>query len=1400
MMHLNVLRALYRWHNALALMLCINQATLCQEMELESSQDTDEGCPSFQLNSVCPCYPFEEGLHIECPYVDILTVQNVISKINRTIYSFTIYDLDKSVDVLSKELFVQPNLTSKTVVLKKLYITLSHIRDVDDSFVDLFQKHLKEINIVTSRLSAVPKEINRLLNLNQINFESNSVTEISDHAFTNLRFLQTIILKDNLVSKLSENAFYGLENCLLHLDLSENKLNAFPILPLRRLETLSILKLSFNEIANIIDKTLDLETFKLISLKQLDLSSNNIKFLGKDEFRYFIKLQVLSIYQNLLESIHGEAFKSLTELTSLDLSHNNIIYLDSDLFKYNKKIKVIDLSSNHLYNLDRIFSNLTNLQELYLSDNNILEIGDETFTSCSSLSVLNLEMNSIQEIHEDSLKNLQNLTQIYLQNNHIKSIKRNLFTNSINLDTLSLNDNLINHIDLHAFQNCDDLRELRLNNNKLKQIKKGHFENLPNLVELYLHNNSIDGIERGSFGTLEKLQHINLQNNNLKKFENVFSSPASGEFTLMTLQLNSNSISSLKNNSFNSLVHLKSLYLTDNNLNEISENIFRSLERLEQLFLIDDQVREIHSGAFRHLKMLVLLNASENQLTQLKKAVFKNLFNLEELYLSKNRISTIEPHCFEDLTRLKILDLSNNPLHVIQSNTFVFMNLVHLHLRNCSINSFENDSVVGLEKLEELNLEINVFPAETLKTFKLPNLKELKLSHNSFPDIPESAFSNFRHLQTLYLKDCKISSISEKALRSSNLLKLHLDKNQLRDLPDRVFRDVPSLKELYLNDNLFKGIPEKAFEGLKNLETLEISNNSLKYFSFSQIQFLSKLHKISLQQNLIHEVHVTPNRSNLSFLFEINLGSNTLNSLPFNFFNSLNGTVRILNLSFNRFANLSNLQLDAAINLKLLNLTGNPIQQIGDTTPAGKARNFKESCDGDASKEYSLMIEELTLQRTNLSIITSSDFCSYLNLLHLSLSRNKIQRISPGAFKNLARLLSLDLGYNRIDFIPKERFYGLADLKLLNATQNLISRLDEFPKNLKSLETLDLSYNKIEKISEGAFNNLDNLNELYLYGNWISAISPDAFSPPKKLKLLDISRNNLQNLPLNAIEPLESQIRSLKIEENPLHCGCETQRLWEWLREHKKISEAKNLRCSEPPELKGQALMEVSPPRLCQAPAVRKLTVNDVRPKSVLITWTSSPHTKVYGYRVTYQSVHSADIGKILDQNTRSSRLTNLKSNTKYTICVYGLNSWEAETVLGSNSFFKAGKLSSGPESETESVSQEGNGNWTELQSMCTEATTGVDEDNDVLAMDSNRYKEGSILTRRLGLIIGSCMGFLVFIILISVLGYLKIKKQRATAKRDPPLPPEYLSYRHFSIQGAEHLQASISQGTTTLN
>ena len=102
------------------------------------------------------------------------------------------------------------------------------------------------------------------------------------------------------------------------------------------------------------------------------------------------------------------------------------------------------------------------------------------------------------------------------------------------------------------------------------------------------------------------------------------------------------------------------------------------------------------------------------------------------------------------------------------------------------------------------------------------------------------------------------------------------------------------------------------------------------------------------------------------------------------------------------------------------------------------------------------------------------------------------------------------------------------------------------------------------------------------------------------------------------------------------------------------------------------------------------------------------------------------------------------------------------------------------------------------------------------LMTDVNGLTSGEIiksfLTRRLGIIVGCFMGIIVFFVLISVLGYLKLKSHRIeNAKRQQPIPPEFMSYRHYSMQNEELQRESCHQqqpsiisgtvlGTTTIS
>lgn len=86
--------------------------------------------------------------------------------------------------------------------------------------------------------------------------------------------------------------------------------------------------------------------------------------------------------------------------------------------------------------------------------------------------------------------------------------------------------------------------------------------------------------------------------------------------------------------------------------------------------------------------------------------------------------------------------------------------------------------------------------------------------------------------------------------------------------------------------------------------------------------------------------------------------------------------------------------------------------------------------------------------------------------------------------------------------------------------------------------------------------------------------------------------------------------------------------------------------------------------------------------------------------------------------------------------------------------------------------------------SRCTEVRTLPAEP--VQITDQNRLTDRgllhSLLTRRLGLIVGCCLGILVFIVIVSILGWLKLKKRRLdSAKRHEQQlnQVQQLNYQH---------------------
>lgn len=160
-----------------------------------------------------------------------------------------------------------------------------------------------------------------------------------------------------------------------------------------------------------------------------------------------------------------------------------------------------------------------------------------------------------------------------------------------------------------------------------------------------------------------------------------------------------------------------------------------------------------------------------------------------------------------------------------------------------------------------------------------------------------------------------------------------------------------------------------------------------------------------------------------------------------------------------------------------------------------------------------------------------------------------------------------------------------------------------------------------------------------------------------------------------------------------------------------------------------------------------------------------------------------------LNRSSNSARLIALASNTLYLICVLGVGNW----LTYQNDYNSTGSAShtliaTMANAHNEVFPEAMKGLLTEsMTSRCTQVRTlyALSSIMEMDSLSSNGFFH-SLVTRRLGLIVGCCLGILVFIVLIAVLGWLKIKKRRIEQAKRQQMPQEFLSYRSYSISQDE--------------
>ncbi|XP_014203572.1 leucine-rich repeats and immunoglobulin-like domains protein 3 isoform X2 [Copidosoma floridanum] len=388
---------------------------------------------------------------------------------------------------------------------------------------------------------------------------------------------------------------------------------------------------------------------------------------------------------------------------------------------------------------------------------------------------------------------------LILKGNNFSNLEFNVLLNLPKLQELDVNSNVLVDNFTLTLSNETQLKWLKLNKNRLTRIPA---LKLLHLTHLSLSHNKIDVINQVSY---PELQYLDLSNNKIYKIQK------STFFTsqLRSLNLNSNQLKNIENDSFKYLSSLQELRLNKNHLLDLKDYL-------------------------RKLDKLRILEVNRNQLREVEALTFKEMRSLEKLHLKRNKIDSLNDGAFWQLNSLIELQLDYNALNVVSKGAlFGLDHLLIFTLSHNKISSIEPQSWEMCKEIKELDLSYNELNRiERLSFAALRKLRKLQLDHNSVLYIAEGAFKDLISLKVLELNSNKISYIVEDAIGIfvplNQLQKLGIAYNQIKSIHKNAFSGLTQITELDLTGNNITSIQENAFSTMTStLTSLKINTSTL---------------------------------------------------------------------------------------------------------------------------------------------------------------------------------------------------------------------------------------------------------------------------------------------------------------------------------------------------------------------------------------------------------------------------------------------------------------------------------------------------------------------------------------------------------------------------------------------
>ena len=317
-------------------------------------------------------------------------------------------------------------------------------------------------------------------------------------------------------------------------------------------------------------------------------------------------------------------------------------------------------------------------------------------------------------------------------------------------------------------------------------------------------------------------------------------------------------------------------------------------------------------GELRQAKSVVIEDETES-LEKLPQSL-TSLDNINELVIKYCKTKSLPPKmaALKHVTRLELNETHLKDVDVVCKMT----SLKELQLSRNAIKQLP--AAIGeLRLLEQLDLSSNFLSVLPSQIGQLRNLLRLSVSANRLHHLPHS-LGNFSNLRSLDVSRNVLEALPDELGKLAALSELHVAHNKLDFFPESL-RSLRKLKFLYASNNQLTEITD-AFTDLVALTNLHLQNNKIARISGCPPNVVA----VNLAHNHITDVSLLWRAPR--YIKNLDLSGNRISELPA----STPGhaqCLRMLNLSGNPLESLP-VALSDCINLNHFNLSKTPVPHV----------------------------------------------------------------------------------------------------------------------------------------------------------------------------------------------------------------------------------------------------------------------------------------------------------------------------------------------------------------------------------------------------------------------------------------------------------------------------------------